>query len=260
MTAIATAVAAPRRGPARWWEGFGAMLRFHATRMRLLIPVVSLVQAFTGAGMVLGFSLLYRAITPEQVLFLSTGAVVINLVVVGLIVGPQLVAQQRLEGTYEWEASLPVPRSANAAAWTALNMVLAVPGAAAALVAAWWRFGADFVISPVLVPGVVLTLTAGALIGHAYAHAIPHPRLIALISQVTIFFVFGFSPIAFPGRNLPGWLESAHTWLPFEHMGAVIRAGLTEGLVTDLGRSFLTLSVWLVAAALLATWAIGRRK
>ncbi len=259
--AIARAGVVPdrRRGPGHWFAGFRYMLTWNVVRMRLFLPILVLVQAFTGVGLVLGFSLLYSDITAEQALYLGTGAVVITLVTVGIVMGPQLIAEQRLSGSYDWYASLPIPRSASAAAWTTFNVMVALPGAAAALLAVRLRFDATLHVNPLLIPGVVLVLAAGTLIGYAYAHLLPNPRTIGLISQVMIFVVFGFSPIAYPARNLPDWLATVHTYLPFLHMGEVTRAGLTLGLVDDVGRSFLVLGAWAAAAALGSAWALRRR-
>lgn len=248
-----------RHGIRFWWAAYVAMLRWELVRMRTLLPITALVQVFTGMGVVLGFGLLIGDLPTDRALFLSTGAVVITLVTIGLVLGPQLIAQQRLTGQYDYLASLPVPKSATTAAWTTVNVIVAVPGATAALVVAALRYSVSFSISPLLVPAAMLTLGAGALIGYAYAISLRQPRVVSLVSQVLIFVIFGFSPIAFPAENLPSWLQSLHRILPFEPMADVIRAGLTDGLVTDVSRSFLVLAVWTAAAALV-TGAILRRR
>ena len=42
-------------------------------------------------------------------------------------------------------------------------------------------------------------------------------------------------------------------------MGVVVRDGLTSGLVTDIGRSYLVLGAWALASAGVAAWVLGRR-
>ncbi len=67
------AIAAPNRGGLRHWlRSFRCMLRWDLVRMRMFLPVLVMVQIFTGAGLVLGFSLLSSNISPDQVLFLGT--------------------------------------------------------------------------------------------------------------------------------------------------------------------------------------------
>jgi ABC-2 type transport system permease protein len=97
------------------------------------------------------------------------------------------------------------------------------------------------------------------LIGYAYAHLLSDAKIVALAAQVLVFIVFGFSPVAYPPENLPGWLATAHTYLPFVHMADVIRAGLTNGLADNVALSYLVLAAWTIVAAAAATWALGRR-
>lgn len=259
-TVANSTMAAPRRhGSGHWFRSFGHMVKWNLMRMRLVLPGLVLVQVFTSAGLVLGFSLLYADISPEQALYLGTGAVIIALVMVGVVTGPQLIAEQRLSGSSDWFESLPIPRSANAAAWTVLNVLAAFPGAVTALFAVWVRFDVELHISPLVVPAVLLVLVAGTLIGYAYAHLLPNAKTVALIAQVMVFVVFGFSPVAYPPGNLPGWLATLHTYLPFVHMADLIRAGLTNGLVDEVGSSFAVVTAWGLSAALGATWALRRR-
>jgi hypothetical protein len=42
-------------------------------------------------------------------------------------------------------------------------------------------------------------------------------------------------------------------------MATVIRAGLTTGLATDVGLSFLVLGAWAVAGCAVTAWVVGRR-
>ncbi len=235
------------------------MVEWDLTRMRLVLPGLVLVQVFTSIGLVLGVSLLYEYIAPRQALYLGTGAVAISMVMVGVVTGPQMIAEQRLSGSADWLASLPVPRSASAAAATVFNVIVALPGAAAALLAAWIRFDVGLSISPQLVPAVLLVLVCGSLIGYAYAHLLGDAKIVALVAQVLVFIVVGFSPMAYPPENLPGWLATAHTFLPFVHMANVTREGLTQGLAENVALSYLVLAAWTIVAAAGATWALGRR-
>lgn len=258
-TAGAVPLSPRRHGPGFWFRSTARMIEWNLTRMRLVLPGLVLVQVATSIGLVVGLSLLYEHITPQQARFLGTGAVAIAVVMVGVVTGPQLVAEQRLSGSADWLASLPVPRSASAAAATVFNVIVALPGVSTALVAVRIRFDVGLSIDPLLVPGVLLVLVCGSLIGFAYANLLRDAKIVALVAQVLVFFVFGFSPVAYPPENLPGWLESAHTVLPFVHMADVIRAGLTDGLVDNVAVSCLVITAWTLVAATGATWALARR-
>ena len=50
--------------------------------------------------------------------------------------------------------------------------------------------------------------------------------------------------------RLPDWLATLHQGLPMLHAANVVRAGLTDGLVADVGRSFVVLSVWAAVSAM----------
>lgn len=261
MTAARSVIHVPvRKGLRRWLQGYLAMLRWEATGMRLLLPLTAMVQVLSGGGLVLGFGLLYRDIPLRAAELLSTGAAVITLVLVGLILGPQLIAQQKAAGTYDFTWSLPVPRTAATAAWTTLNLFIALPGMAAALVLGAWRYGVAFEPSLLLVPAVALTLTAAALLGYALAHAITRPELTQLVSQLLIFGMLGFSPIAFPAENLPAWLAELHRYLPFASMAETIRAGLLAHPTPDLARAYAVLGAWTLIGASVSIAALGRRK
>jgi ABC-2 type transport system permease protein len=176
-----------------------------------------------------------------------------------LVLGPQLVGNHKVAGTYDFLWSLPVPRTTQTAAWLTVNSIIAVPGMVAALIIADWRYDLSLQVSWTVVPAVLLTIGTATLIGYAFAHAIPKPMVTQMITQLLIFMILGFSPINFPPENLPGWLVSVNQWLPFQHMAAVIRDSLTEGLVENVGTSYVILAVYAVVSALVAAWVIGRR-
>ena len=121
-----TGAAALRSGPSYWWQSYRMMVRWELTNLRLLLPVTAMVQIISGGGFVLGVGLFFSDIPDRAALFVSTGVLVITLVLVGLVMGPQLIAQQKQNQTYDFMWSLPVPRITAAAAWVTMNMVIAI--------------------------------------------------------------------------------------------------------------------------------------
>ncbi|MEX2132902.1 MAG: hypothetical protein WEB67_02080, partial [Acidimicrobiia bacterium] len=107
------AIVGVRSGPGNWLSGVSAMLRWHLTSMRLVVPVMVVVQVLVASGFSVGISLFFEEVPARTALFLGTGAGVINLILVGLIVTPQLVASEKEAGTHDFTWSLPVPRSAS---------------------------------------------------------------------------------------------------------------------------------------------------
>jgi ABC-2 type transport system permease protein len=262
MTSMATASMAVhpvRLGPAHWLKSYLLMTRWELGSLRLLLPLIVALQIVIGGGFALGIGLFFDEMPVRNALFLATGVAVVTLITVGIVMGPQLVSNHKVAGTYDFLWSLPVPRTTQAAAWLTVNTIIAIPGMVAALFIADWRYDLTLRVSPAIVPAVLLTIGTATLIGYAFAHAIPKPMITNMITQLLIFVILGFSPINFPPENLPGWLAAVNEWLPFQHMAAVIRAALTEGLVDNVGRSYLILVLYTAISALVAAWVIGRR-
>jgi len=260
MTAASPPIVDLRSGPGYWWHSYRLMVRWELTALRVVLPVAAMVQILAGAGFVLSLGLFFGQVPPRAALFVSTGVLVITLVTIGLVLGPQLIAQQKAEQTYEFLWSLPVPRTTAALAWVTTNLILGLPGMAVALVVALLRYDLDLHVSPAVLPAVLLTLFTGTMIGYAVAHALGNPLLIAAITQLLIFVIIGFSPINFPADQLPGWLAAVHRWLPLAPMADTVRAALTEGVVTNVIRSYLVLGAWAAASVGVTALVLGRRR
>jgi ABC-2 type transport system permease protein len=249
-----------RSGAREWVRSYATMTRWEFTGMRLVLPLIVLVQILLGAGFVLGISLFFEAIPTTVALYVCTGVPVINLVVLGMIMGPQLVANQKSDQGYEYLRTLPAPRTASMLAWYTVTLVGGLPAVVATLVIAQLRYDLPLTISPAIVPAIVLTSLTGTLIGYALAHAVEDPMAVRLVAQMLVFLILGFVPILFPVERLPGWLGALNWWLPFRHMAVIVRAGLTEGLVDDVAVSYAIVAAWAVACAVLAAQALGRRR
>ena len=262
MTTMATTtlVAQPvRSGTTHWVRSYLMMTRWELGSLRLLLPLIIALQIVIGGGFALGIGLFFDEMPVRNALFLATGVAVVTLITVGLVLGPQLVSNHKVAGTYDFLWSLPVPRTTQAAAWLTVNSIIALPGMVAALIIADWRYDLTLQVSWDIVPAVLLTIGTATLVGYAFAHAIPKPMITNMITQLLIFVILGFSPINFPPENLPDWLVAVNEWLPFQHMASVIRAALTDGLVDDVGFSYVILAVYAAGAVALAGWVIGRR-
>lgn len=249
-----------RHGVPYWAAGFRGMLRFDLASSRDWLLPFMMVQILMGAGMALIYGFYLGEMPPAAMAFVATGAPTLAVIPLGMALAPTLVAVRRIEGTYDFMWSLPVPRTTAALSSFTLFTLLAVPGFAISLAVAAWRYDLDLHISALVVPAVLLAALMAASIGFAIGHAVPDPRLTNVLTNLIIFVVLMFSPIAFPIENFPGWLAAAHRVLPFWHMANVVRASLTTGLVEEVGLSYLVLGAWTVGAWLLAAWAVGRRR
>lgn len=249
-----------RSGAGYWWTGFTWMLRWHLSSLRMWLMLLVMIQALIGVGYVLGFALFFDEIPPAAALWVSTGVPVLNLILLGMLLGPQLVAGVKEQGGYDFVQALPVPLTAAAAAWYVVTLVGGLPGMVITLVAAELRYHPPFAISPLVVPVTLLIVFTGTMIGYALAHAITKPMTTQLITQALVFVAMGFAPILFPAEQMPGWLASVNEWLPLGPMATIMRDTLTDGLIADAGRAYLVVTVWGVACGWLAVRALGRRR
>lgn len=260
LTELVPAPAGAWPRAARWGRGYWLMTRWQLAGLRAWFAVLAAIQVLAGAGAVLAVALFFRRMPASAALFMATGVPVVNLILVGILLGPQLVAAQKLQQGYEFMRTLPVPWTAAAAAWYTVCLIAGVPGAALAVIVAAARYGIGVSVSAAIVPAVLLTAFTGTMLGYALGHALPDPTLTQLLSQVLLFAVFGFTPVAFPARQLPGWLASLNGWLPFGHMAVIVRAALTGGMTGGIASSYLIVAGWGMAAALVAGWVLGRRR
>ncbi|HEY7265396.1 MAG TPA: ABC transporter permease [Trebonia sp.] len=244
---------------AAWARAYSRMCAWDLAALRLYLPVLSAVLILQGAGFVLGVGLLFSRMPASAALFLATGAPVMNLITAGLIFEPQLVAEQRIRGSYEFIQSLPVPRSAAALAWYSVALLTALPAVILTLLTGLARYHLHLAITPMIVPAVMLSCLTGVLIGLAVAHGVTAPMVANLISVTLIFVMTGFSPVAFPASQLPGWLEAANRWLPFGSMATIVRAALVPGGQPGAARAYLVVAAWAAGSALVLAWAQGRR-
>jgi ABC-2 type transport system permease protein len=235
------------------------MVAWDFADLRQYLPVLSAVLVLQGAGFALGVGLLFGTMPEAAAVFLVTGVPVMNLITAGVIFEPQLVAEQRIRGSYDFLQSLPVPRSAAALAWYTVALATALPAVALTLITGVARYQLNLAVTPLVVPAMLLTCLTGVLLGLAIAHGVTAPMAANLLSTTLIFVMFGFSPVAFPAAQLPGWLAAANQWLPFGSMATIVRAGLTNGVATGVPRAYLVVAAWAAGSALVLALAQGRR-
>ena len=243
----------------RWLRSYRLMILWELCSLRMVLPLAFVVQVMISSGLILGLGFLMQDITNTQAQFLAIGVTVVSMITLGMVMAPQLIAAQKQSGAYEYLLSLPVPRTTLVAAGLTVHSLIAIPGAAAALLIAWWRYEIALSVSPVVIPAVFLTLVTAASVGFALAHAISNPLVTSLVTNILIFVILFYAPINFPPERLPPWLSSLHQLLPFAHAANLMRAGLANALAASVGVSFAILSAWAVASWSVTAWVVGRR-
>ena len=242
-----------------WPRAYWRMVAWDFADFRLHLPVLSAILILQGVGFALGMGLLFGTMPETAAVFLVTGAPVLNLITAGLIFEPQLVAEQRVHGSYEFLQSLPVPRSAAALAWYTVALGTALPAVTLTLVIGVARYHLTLTVTPMVVPAMLLTCLTGVLLGLAIAHGVTVPMAAMLASTTLIFVMFGFSPVAFPAAQLPGWLAAVNQWLPFGSMATIVRAALVNSVASGVPRAYVVVGAWAAGSALVVAWAQGRR-
>ncbi|MET8151252.1 ABC transporter permease [Actinoplanes sp. NPDC049668] len=241
-----------------WFRSYLLLLRWSAIRLRFLLPLVLVIQIFLSVGIVIGFAFLLPQVDPATARYLSTGAPTLGLITIGMVMAPQLVATAKTEGTFAYNQTLPVPRTAVLGADVTVWLVVGAPGLILGLLVAALRF--DFTLDPSWVAGPAMLLVAltATTIGFAIAYATT-PAVTNLVTQLIVFIALMFSPINFPPDRLPGWLQAIHQVLPFQYMAEAVRDTLTpppDGIAT---RPFLVLAAW-CAACLTVTLRVMTRR
>lgn len=241
-----------------WLRSYGLLMRWTLIRLRAAFPLFVVVQAALGVGVVVGFGFLMPSIDRHSALFLSTGGATMGLIIVGLVIAPQVVAQNRIEGGDAFDRTLPVPRLAALAADLTVWGVVALPGIVLSLVFAAVRYDLDLEVSPLVVPAFLLVMVASTSVGYGMAHGLP-PMLVGLATQVVAFVALMFAPVSFPAQRLPGWLQAVHRCLPLQYMSQAIRETLAvpAGGVDPV--PFVVLVAWSVAGLALTYRVMSRR-
>ncbi|QAY71156.1 ABC transporter permease [Xylanimonas protaetiae] len=236
----------------------GLVVQWQARRMANWLPLLVVVQVLLSVTTVFGYGLLVGTPPPEAAAFLATGAATVTLIMVGLVMAPQQVAQARTEGSYAWMRTLPVPRWVFLAADLLVWSLVALPGTVLGVLAGAWRFDVDLSVSPWVVVAAPLVSLVAATVGYSMATVLP-PAVAQLLTQVIVFLVLLFSPISFPADRMPGWLAAAHAWLPLEPMADLMRSTLMSDTFAMPLRSTIVLAAWTAVALLGAGRALTRR-
>lgn len=241
-----------------WLRSYLLLLHWSAVRLRYLLPLVLVVQIFLSVGIVIGFAFLLPSIDPATALYLSTGAPTLGLITIGMVMAPQLVAQAKTEGTFAYNQTLPVPRTAVLGADVTIWLLAGAPGLLLGLLVAVLRFDLTLRVSWLVVPAVLLVALTATTVGFAIAYAAA-PPVTNMVSQLIVFIALMFSPINFPADRLPEWLQEIHLVLPFEAMAQVVRDTLTvpPGGVALL--PFGVLAVWCAAGLAVTVRVMTRR-
>jgi ABC-2 type transport system permease protein len=244
----------------RWLHSYRLLLEWQALRLKPILPFILVIQPLIGVGTVIGLGYMIPQINTEAAIYLTTGGPTLALITFGLVLVPQVVADARTQGTFDYMWSLPIPRMAFMAADMTIWMLITLPGVILALLVGSMKYGFALQVTPAVVPAFLLVSLTATSVGYAIAHLSPKPELVAVLTNFIIFSLFLFSPINFPAERLPQWLADLHQFLPVKHAADAIRGSLTNAYAADLERSLLILGIWSVASLAITYMVVSRRR
>jgi ABC-2 type transport system permease protein len=225
------------------------MMTWSWSSSRPWLATLGIIQLIMPLAFVIGMSFLFPDITPPVARHLITGTPTLLLLMVGLSVVPNMVAFGRLQGTYDFMLSLPVPRMLMLASDASIILLLTLPGIILALGIGSVFHGFTLQISPYVIPAFILISITGTFIGYALALAVPRPRMIGVFTNFLVFFITFFSPVIYSPEQLPGWLAGMHNVLPIKYMADLSRGSLTD-IDVNMGLAFAVTGAWCVISFL----------
>lgn len=241
-----------------WWRSYALLLHWQLLRNRHNIPYTLAIQVIMSAGIVVGFSYLIPNIDDRSVLYLTTGAMTMTLIIVGMSTAPQVVTYQKTAGSLDFLRSLPVPRLALLAADATIWLAVALPGLAVTATVATIRFDLTFTTSPLVIPAVLLVAAGSVAIGYGIAYAVS-PALVGLVTNLVLVISLMFAPINYPAERLPRWAAAIHEWLPFQYMAQAIRETVDVPATGVSLLPFAVLAIWAAAGLAITSRVMTRR-
>lgn len=251
MTAVEATAASPVRA-------YGLICRWQLLQLRQFLPFVVLIQVTLATGSAVGFGFLLPHIDIVSARYLATGAFLLNLLIVGIVIVPSSAAEAKTLGTFDYMWSLPVPRFTYLLADMTIWLLAALPGLVMSLLITSLRFHFGLRLSILIVPAVLGAVVTSAALGYAVALRSPSAQLTNMFTNLVLVAVLLFSPVNYPMSRLPGWLQAVHRVLPIAHMANLVRAGLVGGS-QQRSSDFLVVGLWCAAGIALTVRAVARR-
>jgi ABC-2 type transport system permease protein len=219
------------------------LMKWNILSSRPWLALLFAVQIMMTVGFVIGISYFFPDINPMIARYLITGTPTLILMMMGLVMVPQIIASARLEGSYDFLLSFPIPRMVMLASDASLYLLMALPGIIVALFigSAYHDFALQ--ISPLVIPAFLLISLTATFVGYAIALAVPRPQMAMVASQIIVFAIMFFSPVVYPAEQLPGWLETVHKVLPVQYMADLSRGTLAD-IPVNLGQAFGVSGAW----------------
>ncbi len=241
-------------GPAKLW----GVMRWSLLRHKYLIPAFSAVQAALAVAIIYGMALLIPEVDNVSMVYLSSGALTLDIIAVGCVLAPQIVSESKQNGVLKYQKTLPVSRGVILLADIIIWNIAALPGMVMGCAAAMLRFGIELNINLISCFVVLLSQFTMICIGFSIAYWLP-PNGMALATQLIMIGALLFSPITYPAERLPEWTAYIYQALPFVPASNLIRATLFSAEIFS-WINFFVILLWAVIAFTLSLCALSKRE
>ena len=198
------------------------------TKANLLLNIRNRTTLFWNFAFPIGLFLLYGVIWPEQIAWLATGIVVLNLMSSGILGDSGRMTNMRDRGILRRVQATPLPAWQLIVSYTCVRQLLLLAQSAAIVGTAVLVYGAQFTWSG-LVATLPLALVGGLvflLVGQAISAAAPSSGAANAIGQALYFPLMFVSNLFLPLELLPGWLANITRWTPAAMLVDMLRPAL----------------------------------
>lgn len=237
---------------------FIGLVKWSLLRHKFYIPMFVLVQIVLSFAITYGFLFITNATSEQEKLYLSTGALVINVIALTCVLAPQIISEAKQNGIFEYQKTLPVSRFnivfADILIWGMLSLV----GIVTSIIISVLYFDIELNITFLGIFNLFFVVFVLLLLGFALAYLLP-ANLMAMITQVIMLGALLFSPIIYSAERLPSWAGYIYNNLPFVPASNIIRYQLFNLTNFNL-RDYFIVGIWGVISFIAIMWMLIRRK
>ena len=232
---------------------FFYLLHWNYLRKKELFILFTLAQLLLSISLLFGYPLVIGDIDSTTAYYLSSGSVLIGIISMGCTISSPVIANDKLEGHFDYIRALPIPRIFISLADLWMWLIAILPGVFISILLGYVRFSVRLHPSFLGVFIVLLICLTMISLGFAIAYTFS-PNTVTLMSQLILMIGLMFSPLMYPADRLPEWVNHLYRALPFVPSSNLLRASLYDyGNVSLLDISILILWIMLTQLIILRT-------
>lgn len=241
-------------------KNYAIIIKWQTLRMKTTLPFFVVLQIMIGIGATIGISFFMPVKSVQLTSYVATGVPTLTLITIGMTLLPQLIADDKDKGIFDYIWSLPISRVCYLFADLTVWVITAIPGVIVSLIVGKLYYGLTFNVSILIVPTYLLVALCSCFIGYSIAHLLKNSQITLLVCNFLIFSLFLFSPIAYSINQLPMWLEKLHRCLPIIYMADLVRKHLLGVGELNKQTSYLVVGIWTVVCLISTVYVINRKR